>query len=87
MEELRKMNIADLQREVRSLREICAKMRLGIQLQKEKDTAKYQRQRRTIPRLLTVLGEKSHPPSPRLRRAGKSRKSRKSLKRSSPVKP
>lgn len=59
MEELRRMNTADLQREIRTHRQLCANMRLGIEIRKEKDTAKYRRERRTLARLLTVLEEKS----------------------------
>lgn len=56
--ELRNMQVADLQREVRAQRLSVAKMRLGIKMGKEKNSGKYQREKKNLSRMLTVLAEK-----------------------------
>jgi ribosomal protein L29 len=56
--ELRKMNIPDLRREVSGVRARVASMYLCIRLQKEKDTARYQRQKKELARLCTILRER-----------------------------
>lgn len=58
MTELRKMQTADLERDVTGKRMEIARMRLGIGLNHEKDTAKYRRERKELARMLTVLSEK-----------------------------
>ncbi|MDD5026634.1 MAG: 50S ribosomal protein L29 [Candidatus Peribacteraceae bacterium] len=56
--ELRKMQIPDLERELRELTVSVLKMRLGIKLKKEKDTARYRLSRRQIARVRTIIAEK-----------------------------
>lgn len=57
--ELRKMGTKDLQGEIMGKRLEVAKMRLGIVMQKEKDTGKYRTEKRKLARMLTVLNEKT----------------------------
>lgn len=52
--ELEAMPKEDLGKEIVTQRAIVRKMRLGILLNKEKDTAKYRRERRQLARMLTV---------------------------------
>lgn len=56
--ELRQMSVSDLRREIVEKRALVSKMRLGIAIQKEKDTSRYQREKKELARLLTVLHEK-----------------------------
>ena len=58
IDELRSMPQAELFRERSSTRLIVAKMRMGIELKKEKDTAAYKRAKRGLSRMETVLSEK-----------------------------
>ena len=58
IKELRNMQPEDLRREIRMQRNENAKLRLSITLSKEKDTAKFQRGKKQLPRMLTVLAEK-----------------------------
>ena len=58
IKEFRNMQPEDLQREIRMQRNENAKLRLSITLGKEKDTAKFQRGKKQLPRMLTVLAEK-----------------------------
>src|SRR3990167_6448458 len=58
MKELRNMQVADLNRDVSSQRGLIAKLSLGIRMQKEKDTAKLKRERKTLARMMTALHEK-----------------------------
>ncbi len=60
--ELRKMGIKDLQGEIMSKRIETAKLRLGITMQKEKDTGKYRTEKKLLARMLTVLHEKNTSP-------------------------
>ncbi|MBI3619395.1 50S ribosomal protein L29 [Candidatus Peregrinibacteria bacterium] len=53
--DLRNMQKEDLVREIRSHRMTLRKMRLGIRMKKEKDTAKYRSEKRTLARMLTIL--------------------------------
>lgn len=53
--ELRKMSIADLTAEVRESQNLIAKLRLGVTMQKEKDTAKLQKEKKHLARMQTVL--------------------------------
>lgn len=57
--ELRNMQEKDLQGEIMSQKALVAKLKMGIQLQKEKDSAKYQREKKTLARMETVLSEKN----------------------------
>lgn len=56
--ELQKMSIADLSAEVRECKHLVAKLRMGVSLQKEKDTAKLQKEKKHLARMLTVLTER-----------------------------
>jgi ribosomal protein L29 len=55
MDAFQKMSSDELRREVSDRRVHLQKMRLGIGLGKEKDTAKYQREKRELARMLTAL--------------------------------
>lgn len=54
-DDLRRMPLEEMVKEVAAGRLRIAKIRLGITLQKEKDTAKLRKERRALARLLTVL--------------------------------
>lgn len=56
--ELRNMQSTDLAREAREQRALVAKLHMGIKLQKEKDTAKYRREKKLLARMLTILAQK-----------------------------
>ncbi|MBI3331557.1 hypothetical protein HYZ99_01195 [Candidatus Peregrinibacteria bacterium] len=56
--ELRNSQVTDLERDVRAQQSLVAKLRMGIKLQKEKDSAKYKREKKTLARMMTVLTEK-----------------------------
>ena len=58
--ELRNMNLSDLNREAKGQYALTAKMRLGINMKKEKDTALYRKEKKQLARLMTVLNEKNH---------------------------
>jgi len=59
MDELKNMNLADLKREIREQSAMVAKLRLGISMKKEKDTAKFKREKKQLARMLTVLTQKT----------------------------
>jgi ribosomal protein L29 len=71
--ELRNMSTADLHRETRGLRAILRKARLGIELNKEKDTAKYRRGRRELARMMTILTEMERNAPKAEKKAGKTK--------------
>jgi ribosomal protein L29 len=54
--ELKRMSPDELRKEIYVRRAECAKMRIGLRTQSEKDHALYRRKRREIARMLTVLG-------------------------------
>tara|TARA_Y100000310_G_scaffold302833_1_gene340594 strand:- start:1828 stop:2118 length:291 start_codon:yes stop_codon:yes gene_type:complete len=56
--ELRKMQSQDLRGEMRAQEKLVNKLRLGVQLQKEKDSAKYITEKKQLARMSTVLTEK-----------------------------
>ncbi|PIQ75914.1 50S ribosomal protein L29 [Candidatus Peregrinibacteria bacterium CG10_big_fil_rev_8_21_14_0_10_49_24] len=56
--ELRKMQPADLRKEIREQEVAVTKLRLGVELRKEKDSAKYKREKVQLARMKTVLTEK-----------------------------
>lgn len=56
--ELRNMQISDLRREVREQRTLVAKLRMTVRLGKEKDTARYRREKHQLARMLTVMASK-----------------------------
>lgn len=55
--ELRKMTAADLLKEIRAQENEVVKLRLGVKLGKEKDSAKYVRERKQLARMKTVYSE------------------------------
>ena len=57
--ELRTMQIADLRKEFRAQQTLVRKMRLQIELNTEKDTARYRREKQALPRMLMVMAEKT----------------------------
>ena len=57
--ELRNMTLEDLRHELQVHSAKAAKIRMDIELKKEKDTAKYRRERRAIARMQTVIAEKA----------------------------
>jgi hypothetical protein len=54
------MQIADLLREFKAQELLVEKMRLGVKLKKEKDTARYRREKRQLARMKTELTRKAH---------------------------
>jgi len=58
MTELRKMQLQDLCSDVREQQKLVSKLRLGVKLQKEKDTAKYKNEKKQLARMRTILTEK-----------------------------
>lgn len=56
--ELRKMQPADLRKEIREQEGTVAKLRLGVEMKKEKDSAKYKREKVQLARMKTILTEK-----------------------------
>ncbi|TSC58720.1 MAG: hypothetical protein Greene041619_430 [Candidatus Peregrinibacteria bacterium Greene0416_19] len=63
--ELRNMQVADLERDVRAGRALVRKLRIGIEMNKEKDSARYRREKRQLARMLTILGQKRRKALPR----------------------
>ena len=55
-QELQKMPHEELLREAAQQRELVTKMRLGIQVGKEKDSARFRREKRQLATMLTALG-------------------------------
>ncbi len=53
--ELLAMTRDDLRKDIRVQRMLVRRMRLGIELKKEKDAAKYRREKRHLARMLTAL--------------------------------
>ncbi len=60
MDELKKMQVTDLLRELKAQDLLVEEMRMGIKMQKEKDTARYRREKRQLARMKTALAEKEH---------------------------
>jgi len=56
--ELRKMQSNDLEKEIREQSVLVAKLRMGVKLGKEKDSAKYQREHKQLARMTTIMTEK-----------------------------
>lgn len=56
--ELRNMTVTDLLREVESERIHVAQLRLGVKVGKEKDTARYRREKKYLARMLGVISAK-----------------------------
>lgn len=62
IKELRNMNDADLRKDVRTQENAVVKLRLGVQLGSEKDSAKYQRAKKQLARMKTVLSDRKFEP-------------------------
>ncbi len=56
--ELNKMTVQDLSKEARTQRDAVVKLRMGVKLGKEKNSADYQREKKQLARILTVLTQK-----------------------------
>ncbi len=56
--DLLSMSVEDLQKELRTQRVAVAKLRIDVELRKEKDTARYRRERRHLALLETALSRK-----------------------------
>lgn len=55
--ELRAMSASDLRKEITDKRSEVAKMKMGVMLRSEKDTARFRREKKEIARMLTILGQ------------------------------
>ena len=53
--ELRRMSVEELQKEIYVHRAECAKMRIGLKVQSEKNHALYSAKRKQIARMMTVV--------------------------------
>lgn len=56
--ELRNMTPSDLEKEAHEQKMIVVRLRLGMSVGKEKDTARYRREKKHLARILGVLSEK-----------------------------
>lgn len=56
--ELRRMTMDDIEREIRAKQMTVAKMRLGLKIGSEKDSARYKRERKQLAQLRTVQRDK-----------------------------
>lgn len=72
--ELMKQPLEDLRREVRAKRALVAKMKLNIDLKKEKNSAAYRREKKEINRMLTVMNRLEKEGKPALQQKPVSRK-------------
>ena len=57
--ELSNLSLEDLKNDLQSQRTMVRKLRIGIDLKKEKDSAKYRREKKTLSRMLTLLAVKT----------------------------
>ncbi len=55
--ELKRMSVQELLKEVYVRRAECAKMRIGLKVQSEKNHALYSVKRKEIARMLTIIGQ------------------------------
>ncbi|OGJ70630.1 50S ribosomal protein L29 [Candidatus Peribacteria bacterium RIFCSPLOWO2_12_FULL_53_10] len=62
--EIRKMSVEDLRSEVATVRREAARIRLGVELSKEKDASQVKKLRKHLAQILTVLQEKNATLSP-----------------------
>ncbi len=72
--ELLAMPADELRKDILTQRMLVRKMRLGIHLNKEKDAAKYRREKRALARMLTAQGSAPLTPTPVKKAATKSAK-------------
>lgn len=63
IKELRKMSAEDLRKEIIAQQNIVVKLRLGVKLGKEKDSAKYVREKKQLARMKTVYSPVSSLPT------------------------
>lgn len=56
--DLRKMQIADLEKDLREKRLAAAKLRIDIGMMSQKDTSRSKKEKKEIARILTVINEK-----------------------------
>ncbi|MDP7477199.1 MAG: 50S ribosomal protein L29 [Candidatus Peribacteraceae bacterium] len=62
IKELRNMTADDLRKEIRQQEIVVVKLRLGVKLGNEKDSAKYIREKKQLARMNTVYSEKNNEP-------------------------
>jgi len=65
MNELSALSLTDLQREIKAQTLLLEKMRSGVQLKKEKDTAQLKRERRQLARMKTEQTRKTRSALPK----------------------
>lgn len=58
MTELQNMPLNDLLHEMKEVSSAILRLKMGVRLRKEKDTAKLRRERRRLARILTVVTQK-----------------------------
>ncbi|MFA6039484.1 MAG: hypothetical protein WCV62_06330 [Candidatus Peribacteraceae bacterium] len=71
--ELTAMPPEELRRDIAAQRTLVRKMRLGVEMKKEKDTARYRREKRQLSRMLTAQGAQQRQPKKVLKSKPKSR--------------
>lgn len=59
IKELKNMPIEDLLREIKEQSAVVAKLRLGVKMNKEKDSAKYKKEKKQMARMKTIINEKN----------------------------
>lgn len=59
IKELRNMPLSDLHKEIRQKQQGLAKMRMAVKMGSEKDSAKYQKAKKELARMNTVVTEKN----------------------------
>ena len=75
IKELKNMPTDDLQREIKEQSAVVAKLRLSVKMNKEKDSAKYKKEKKQMARMKTVLKEKQSESSSSEPKKAKSEKS------------
>ncbi len=75
IKELKNMPTDDLLREIKEQSAVVAKLRLSVKMNKEKDSAKYKKEKKQMARMKTVLKEKQSESSSSEPKKAKSEKS------------
>jgi ribosomal protein L29 len=70
--EMRKMQVSDLQADIVSKRADIAKMKMGLGMRSEKDSAAFRRLKKELARLLTVFREQPSNSAPAAKKGAKS---------------
>lgn len=70
--EMRKMQASDLRNEIAAKRAAIAKMKLGLAMRSEKDSAAFRRHKKELARLLTVSAEQAVSAAPVAKKSEKS---------------